>query len=380
MKIAYCFSSIYNNRGMERILLNKANYLVEKFGYDVTIITTDQSNKKTFFKLSDKIKLVDLNINYNQHQKHSRIVRYFKFIRLKREHYKKLRKLLEKEKYDIVISLMTHDIGFLYKIKDGSKKILEFHFSRVSEIIDTKQFFYKLILKIRQIFLKQIIGKYDRFVVLTNEDKDAWSPMDNISVIPNFVSFSDNRQDEISKLENKRIIAVGSLVHQKGFDMLLEAWQTINQKYPDYKLVIFGGGDPTALNKLINKYNMEKTVEIKPPTNYIREEYLKSSLFILSSRHEGFGLVLVEAMCCGLPIIAFKCPCGPKDIVKENFGILVDRENIIELGRAIERYILLSEVEKKQLGHQAYQESLKYRINNIMPLWNELFQEIIADN
>ena len=125
---------------------------------------------------------------------------------------------------------------------------------------------------------------------------------------------------------------------------------------------------------------MERTVEIKPPTNYIREEYLKSSLLVLSSRHEGFGLVIVEAMCCGLPIIAFKCPCGPKDIVKENFGILVNRENIIELGRAIERYILLSEVERKQLGHHAYQESLKYRINNIMPLWNELFQEIIADN
>lgn len=374
MKIAYTFSSIYNSRGMERILLQKASYLADVLNYDVTIITTDQKNRPPFFPISDKIKLHDLNINYDRYESTDKLLRFFYYKRLKKIHKKRLSDYLSDNRFDIVISLMTHDVDFLYKIQDGSKKLIEFHFSKEGIIIDCQNVILKCLKFIQQSYLKKYIKRYDKFIVLTEEDKRAWGALENIIVIPNFTIIS--KIDDVRNLNAKKVIAVGSLVYQKGFDLLLKAWKIVVQSHPDFKLTIFGSGNPSNLRNIIANQDISGSVEILSPTQNISAEYLNSALFVLSSRHEGLPLVLIEAMAHGLPVVSFKCPCGPSEIVKHEFGSLVEREDVRGLGIEISKW-LSNPSNLIAGGDKAREAAKKYDIGIVMKLWDILFKEIV---
>ena len=183
MKIAYTISGLYNSGGMENILLQKANYLSDVLGADITIITTDQDNRETFFQVSPSINLVDLDINYFKFRK-SKFWHIYKIL-LKRKHKRVLENYLIENEFDICVSLMDFDFAFLPLIKDRSIKIAEFHFSRYAKVYATKNKIKKICQYLRTFFWKRIIKKYDRFVVLTQQDKEQWGNMSNIVVIPN---------------------------------------------------------------------------------------------------------------------------------------------------------------------------------------------------
>ncbi|MDE6295978.1 MAG: glycosyltransferase family 4 protein [Muribaculaceae bacterium] len=370
MKIAYTISGLFNTGGMENILIQKANYLADIYGYDVTIITTDQKNRDVFFPLSPKVKLVDLSINYCDYIG-TKMWLYHR-ARLKRIHRRRLKEHLSSGGYDICISLMDFDFDFLHKIKDRSKKLLEYHFSRYSKALSTNHPILKIIQKCRTSLWKSSIKRYDRFIVLTDEDKTQWGALPNIEVIPNFINLPPAY---IASQDSKKIISVGRLSYQKGFDMLLQAWKIAQPQIPDWELNIFGGGDKTQYSDYI-KQNGLKNITLHDPTSSITDEYRRSAFYVMSSRYEGLPLVLLEAMSHGLPIVSFKCPCGPTDILKEDFGILVPRDNVIELADAIVRCAENKEW-RKQASITAVRESGKYSKDEIMKRWNDLFHSLL---
>lgn len=374
MKIVYCINGTYNSGGMEKVLCNKANYFSDQLGYDVTIITTEQKGRQNFFNFSNKIKFIDLGINYDDDKNTNIFIRVYESYKKRKIHLLKLRKVLEIIKPDICISMFDRDFSFLYKIKDGSKKILEFHFCKKMKVIEQRNIVMKIIQYVRVSTWKNIVKKYDKFVVLTEEDKNDWGNLKNIIVIPNSISQTNN---EKAKLQNKNVLSIGRASYQKGFDLLLKAWAQSAKKHKDWQLTIVGGGNKDYMIDLIKKLKLENNVILKQPTTEISKEYLNASVYVMSSRYEGLPMVLIEALNYGLPIVSFACPCGPKDLIGDNIGgILVKNYKIKELSHAINRVIENKE-ERLKMGDEAVKKAQFYSEETIMKRWTELFAETL---
>lgn len=383
MKVVYCLPQLYNPGGIERIVSIKANYLVEVYGYEVEIIVANQKNQVPFFKLNEKIKIVDFNIDYDNTLNQPFLKRLYLRHKLQKEHKKKLSKYLFTHNADIVISTFTHEAAFLPQIKDGSKKILEFHFCKGHKIKMAKAFHYGLITKLAYYYRcwqeeNVIIHKYDQFVVLTSEDKNLWeNKISNVINIPNILSFREI--DQYANLKSNTAIAVGRLDNQKGFDTLIKMWSVIIKQCKDWKLNIYGqGNDEIYLKQLIRELKLQDSVFINKPDKNIQQRYFESSLFLMTSNFEGWGLVLTEAMQCGLPSVAFACKCGPKDIItdgEDGFCIPYKDKKLF-----IERTLQLMNDEKLRftMGCNARKNIQRYSINNVMPMWHDLFNKLIS--
>lgn len=372
MKIIYTINATYNSGGMERILSSKVNYLADQLNYEIVIVTTEQRNRPHFFPFSDKIRFIDIGINYNDDQNCNILLRSIKQHVKKRNHRRKLLAILLRERPDITISMFDRDYDFLYKLKDGSRKILEYHFSKYVKMFEARNILMKKIQGLRAEWWNIIIRRYDAFVVLTEADKRQWHALANTHVIPNFI---DSVPEHFSNLSSKTVMAAGRASYQKGFDLLLEAWRVVSLQYPDWELKIVGGGDKTILEDMCRIYNLHN-VRLIPATLDIGAEYNSSSLFVLPSRYEGFGLVLIEAMAHGLPIVSFDCPCGPRDIIDNSFGILVNNGNTSQLADAIMSYI--QNPDKRRLaGANARDVAQKYEQKNIMNMWVKLFNQLL---
>ena len=363
--------------GVERVLTLKANYFAEYFDYDITIILTEGKDKPFFYPLSEKIKVINLNLDFEELWTCSFIKKVFVYLKKRYQYKKLLTKELMRIRPDITISLLRREINFINSIKDGSKKVGELHvnrgnyrnFEKNDTTIVTRAFSRFWMLN-----LISHLKKLDRFVVLTHEDKLSWSDLKNVEVIPDPITFD---VDQGSLLLSKRVIAVGRYVYQKGFDLLLQAWSNVEKQNLEWELVIFGMGERAPYEKMIDNLLIDRNrCHLYGPTDDIKREYLNSSLFVFSSRFEGFGMALVEAMTCGLPVVSFDCPCGPRDIITNNEdGILVDKGNICELANAL--VCLMNEPDKrKQMAHNARRNVQRFKIEQIARKWESLFDSL----
>lgn len=374
LKIVYCTPALYMAGGVERVLTLKANYFAEHFGYDITIILTEGKEKPLFYPLSDKIKVINLDINFEELWTCSFVKKAFVYLKKQRIFKKKLTNELMRIRPDITISLLRREINFINEIKDGSKKIGELHVNRANyrnfEAGDSnaiKNMFAKYWMRNLVSHLKRL----DRFVVLTEEDKASWTELDNVEVIPDPLAFDI---DKASPLTNKRVIAVGRYVYQKGFDLLLQAWAKIEKRHTDWELAIYGMGDRTPYEEIIEKMHIDRNrCHLNGPTDDIKQEYLNSSLFVFSSRFEGFGMVLIEAMACGLPVISFDCPCGPKDIVRhQEDGLLVPSGDVAELSDAIHK-LLSDDALRHEMAKKAIVNVRRFELSEIAERWKNLY-------
>lgn len=373
MKIIYTINATYNSGGMEKVLCSKANFLCEKKGHEVIIITTEQKGRNSFFEFSPKIRFVDLGINYDDSNGKSFFSRFLLTLKKKQKHYHRLKNLLIQEKADICISMFDRDFDFLYKIKDGSKKILEYHFCKKMKVIEQQNIILKVVQSVRVFFWKYIVTKYDKFVVLTEEDRQSWGRVKNSTVIPNSIPAIPEYS---SDLNAKNVLCIGRVSYQKGFDLLIEAWKYVNKQNPDWKLTIVGNGDKTDLIRRSSELGIRDSIQFKPASKNIEYEYLNSSIYVMSSRYEGLPMVLLESISYGLPIVSFSCPCGPKDIIDAKSGILVDCYNVEKLGNAI-NYLIENNVLRAQMGVAAKSKSIQYLENRILNRWDKLFNELL---
>lgn len=374
-KIVYCTPALYMAGGVERVLTLKANYFAEHYGYDITIILTEGRDKPLFYQLSDKIKIVHLDINFEELWGQPFVSKVLLYLKKQREFRRKLREQLMRIRPDITISLLRREINFITSINDGSLKIGELHVNRANyrnfEANDTN-ILKRLFARFWMDNLVKHLSRLDRFVVLTEEDFQSWKELDNTIVIPDPMSF---KPTGFSRQEHKRVIAVGRYAYQKGFDMLLEAWSMIEKQCPEWQLAIYGMGNRTPYEQQAARLGLDMTrCHINGSTADIEKEYSESSLFVLSSRFEGFGMVLVEAMSCGLPVVSFACPCGPRDIVSNRRnGLLVENGNVEQLAKAMLSLISDDDMRRK-MGESAKDDVRRFDLDVIAGLWQKLFE------
>lgn len=377
LKIVYVTPALYMAGGVERVLTLKANYFAKNFDYDITIILTEGKDLPLFYPLSEKIKIINLNIGFEELWSCSFLKKIIVYLKKQCRYKKALTAELMRIHPDITISLLRREINFINDIKDGSRKIGELHVNRANyrnfEANDSN-FIKNLFAKFWMHSLVSKLKQLDRFVVLTEEDKSAWPELHNICVIPDPLSFIPTQQ---SPLTEKRVIAVGRYVYQKGFDLLLQAWAKIEKQCPDWQLAIYGDGNRTPYEQQMKDLGIDDTrCHLNGPTTDIQQEYINSSIFAFSSRFEGFGMVLVEAMACGLPVISFDCPCGPKDIIQDHVdGLLVANGNIDKLTEAI-IWMTQHPEQHRAMATKAIENVQRYKIEQIAEQWKNLFDSL----
>lgn len=374
MKIVYCILGTYNAGGMERVLANKANYLA-RMGHELTVVTTDQKGRVPNFELHPAIQQVDLAINYTDDAELGIFSKMLSYKRRQRIHRERLEALLMPLKADIVISMFDHDVSFLHDITDGSKKILEIHFSRFKRLQYDRKGLWKILNTWRSAHDLALAKKYDRFVVLTHEDLTYWKGLKNSVVIPNAQTFSAPQR---AGLTEKRAIAVGRFDYQKGFDQLIAIWKDIQARCPDWKLDIYGQG-PLKADMLaqIHALGLDGQIALHAPVKHIMEAYMHSSLVLMSSRYEGLPMTLLEAQACGLPMVAYACKCGPRDIIKPGKnGYLIAEGDGADFAdkacRLMEKGVL-----RQQMGQAAWEMAENFDAERIMRQWLLLFERLM---
>ena len=374
-RIVYCTPALYFAGGMERVLTMKANYFAEHFGYDVTIILTDGKEKPIFYPLSDKVKVINLDIGFEELWTCSFLKKIFFYLKKQHLYKKLLNRELMRIRPDITVSMLRREINFINDIQDGSKKIGEIHINRANfRNFEGNNALKNLFSKFWMNSLLSKLQRLDRFVVLTEKDKEAWVELKNVCVIPNPLSFTSTRR---STLSEKRIIAVGRYCHEKGYDLLLKAWVIVQNRTTDWRLEIFGEGDRTQYEEMVDTLNLDRhRCILNGRSSKIQDEFLNSSLSVCSSKFEGFGLVITEAMACGLPVVSFDCPWGPRAIISDGEdGILVENGNVDKLAETIVLMIQNPE-RRKAMADKAIENVQRFRIDQIAGLWKSLFESL----
>lgn len=368
--------SVYNPGGMERVLLNKVRWLTEHTNWEVMVVTTDQQGREPFYAFPKGVKMVDLGINYSENNGCGALKKIIGYVGKRQMHKKRLTDLLMRERPDITVSLYPSESSFIPEIKDGSRKVLELHFCKFFRLQYGRRGLIGLIDRWRTHQDETIVKKFDKFVVLTNEDRGYWGALPNIEVIPNAALAQNEKHTDCTA---HRVIAVGRLDHQKGFDRLLQAWQIVmdNDEAKGWHLNIFGQGEwKEKLETMITNLRLTDSATINAPTKDIASEYARSSMLAMSSNYEGFPMVMIEAMSAGVPVVTFGFKCGPKDIIRQGEnGLIVPEGDVAALAEGMLQ--LISNAEKRQrMGAEARKVTERYSEEAVMAQWMHLFNEL----
>jgi len=377
LKLVYITPALYMAGGVERVLTLKANYLAEHFGYDITIILTEGKDKPLFYPLSDKIKVINLDINFEELWHCSFIKKVFVYLKKQRQYKKLLTAELMRIHPDITISLLRREINFINEIHDGSKKIGELHVNRANYRnfkTEDSNWLKNLFARFWSHGLVSHLKKLDKLVVLTEKDREAWVELDNVVSIPNPLSFIPS---SVSRMTGKRVICVARYSHEKGIDLLLKAWKEVESQIDDWRLDVFGEGERSPYEQLIDNLGIDRAnCALNGRTTDVEKEYCNSSVFVLSSRFEGFGMVIVEAMACGLPVVAFDCPWGPQAIISDGEdGLLVENGNPSALAQNLIA-LIKDDGKRKVMSEAALRNVQRFQIEHIAQQWKKLFVEI----
>ncbi|MBO5563947.1 MAG: glycosyltransferase family 4 protein [Bacteroidales bacterium] len=372
MKIVYCLDSIRGVGGIQRVTVTKANALAGVPGNTVWIVVADTSGEQVY-AVSPQVHVADLDIRYYEDDWKSRW-NVLKGIFLKRRtHRSRLEALLREIGPDVVVSVGESEKNFLGTIRGKWMKVREIHYAKNYRHLAASSFFERLLAIGGDLYdYHWKIRRYDRIVVLTQGDRNNnWHGEAKVRVIPNPLPF---HSEICSPLKDKRILAVGHLTATKNFRSLVRSFRRVSDRFPQWRLDILGDGEERPLlEEEIARLSLEGQVRLRGSVTDIRKEMLSASLLVMTSRFEGFGMALVEAMHCGLPVVAYDCPEGPKAIISDGLnGYLVPPGDESALS---ERICSLIEDPKKRcrMGIAARISSRRYEIDQIVPMWMDLF-------
>lgn len=370
-----------NFAGIERILTCKMNYLSEQTDHQIYLTTYEQQSEDLPFLLNSKIVYSPINVPIPQRNM-TTLLRWLKaYYNTRRRFNQQFKHLLNSTHPDLVIctvySFQVLDIIINTSHSKDIKTVIESH-TKGETVTIAHKFHYNPYL--HQLFslwdhyIMNSLKKCDSIVTLTEQDVPFWQRYaKRIEVIPNMLTITPKK---VSDYQSKRVISAGRYMSEKGFDRLLKAWDLIYDEFCDWHLYIFGNGDRTPYQAIADKLQSVRSIHLMPATEDIAEELSKSSLYVMSSRYEGFGLVLAEAMSCGLPCVSFDCPYGPREIITDGEdGLLAKDGNIKDLAQKMER--LMADVElRKFMGTKAIHNIARYQPEAIMAQWTNLFESI----
>ncbi|MBQ7439568.1 MAG: glycosyltransferase family 4 protein [Paludibacteraceae bacterium] len=382
MRILYCIPHLYNSGGMERVLTQKVNWLAAHTEHEITILTTEPvpaGTPKCYFPLSEKVQVVELDIDFNADYTKPLLSKYYAHMRRMRMYKRALTEYVRANKIDLCISPGGKEIAFLRHLP--CRTIAEMHFAmnQRRQLIEAnhKSLFWSLLGRIRTHQLVRAVKPLERLVVLTDADKAAWEKAGctNVTVIPNPCILNNSPFSILHSQFPKTVLAVGRLHEQKGFDLLLQAWQPIEKRYPEWQLRIVGEGPKRAeLETQVRELTLRHAI-IAGRTADVAKEYAAASLFVLSSRYEGLPLALIEAMWCGTPCVAFDCPQGPAELLADGRGWLVENGNVEKLTQQIIYAISHpEEAAARAKKAQAFAQAT-YSEAAIMPRWIRIIEQ-----
>ncbi|MDR1475141.1 MAG: glycosyltransferase family 4 protein [Holosporales bacterium] len=360
MHIALVISSL-SSGGAERVLSELANRIVEKENSRVSLITFSAENAKPFYPLSQKIKLIQLNQSKNE---------TFYLIRLKNiiKRVLCLRKMFKKLKLDAIISFVDiANITTLIAATGISVPVI------VSERTSPQNYkIPRLYQRIRRLFYPRAV-----FVLIQTEScKDYFHYLDNIKIIPNAAMIPACTKKEMSS-EVKNIVSTGRLHPHKDFDVLINAFKHLSERFPNIKLTIYGEGpERVNLEKLVESLNIQNRVFLPGVVSDIHSILADADLFVFPSRYEGFPNALCEAMAVGLPVIASDC-AGNVDVVRDNIDGRFFPVGSIRALTELMTELLNDYEQRKRLSGNAKSICNRFHPDKIFAMWDRLLNEAV---
>ena len=366
MKILYITSQINGDGGVQKILSTKTDYFIKHFNYQIDIISPNMGNN-LFFEFNQKINFHFIEL------KSGRISKFLDYIKQVQIHINFL-----KPDCIIVCDFGLKGFSIPLVINTNIPIIFEAHGSKYNESRDYKKtFFSKISHNLKYRYKDFCASKFDFFVALSAESLKEWS-LKNGYVIPNFLN---DTNPVASNLNSKKAITIARHSYEKGLDRVLKIWKLVVEKHPSWQLEIYGSKSrDLGLQQLVIDSHLESNVSFHEPVKNIQEKYQDSSMYLMTSRSEGFPMVLLEAMSFGLPVIAFDCPIGPRVLIENNYnGHLIPNDNFKMFSTKI-----IDLIENKstafKMGENARISVQKYNVEIIMKLWQDFFLKIKNKN
>lgn len=378
MKILFVTQDMRLAGGIERIISIQANYWKKEKGYDVCILTCGGSISTSFFPLDKRITMR----NVNAYMKKS-ILDCIPGIKSLRELIGTLyryKSVINEENPALIVSSMQGIDRYILPII--KKNIPLVGVNHITLGMRLGKYENKLLDKLRKkiSFVCQMIlwNRYCAIVMLSKTDYYKISRYNrNALYIPNPVLL-ENFNIDIEQSRSSRIIMVGRLDYLKGQDRLLTIWANLASQNPNWILTFVGNGPYLLkLQKEVIKVKLQGRVEFIHNSKNIPNLLKDASIFAFTSRVESFGMVIVEAFSCGLPVIAYDCENGPRDLIKDGFnGFLINDGNSEEFQRKLQ-LLIDSDSLRKELGKNAIKSANSFSVENIMSEWDKLFNKII---
>jgi glycosyltransferase involved in cell wall biosynthesis len=372
MKLLYITDNLAYWGGIERVLSDKMNYLIED-GYDIYIVTSGQGLHPIPFPLDMRIHVYDLGVCFHQQYQYHGLKRLLKFFEFRSLYRNRLNAYIKDVSPDVILCIRDHIVRSVVGLKKNIPVIYESH--SLCRDIDFEN--TTLLHRITSFLDRRYFRNLDMIVTLTEGDAEDWKRYcKNTCVIPNIVHL--NSTGVYSDCQSKEVIFAGRFETQKNIGALLDVWELVQKVHPDWTLNVYGNGE---LKPYYEKEvrNRKLNIHINPAVSDIFEKYKESSMLIMTSMYEPFGLVLVEAMSCGLPVIAFDCPYGPADIITDGVdGFIIENGNTDAFADAVCTLIKNPELRKK-MGKSGIVSSNRYKAETIMPQWIQLFTNLKRD-
>ena len=370
MRILYVTDALAIWGGLERVLVEKANYLAAHDGYRIFVLTMCQGEHPFPFPLDNKVTHVDLNIPFYAQYQYSGIHRMLSLRRLHRACRKCIRQQLNDINPDVIVCPRIEFVKNICKVKGGVPLVFESHSSFWTSRFEGAG----LLRRLHTWWMNLSAKRVQAVVTLTEGDASEWRKVNkSVYVIPDICKVK-SEEVKSEKWGGKSAVFVGRLSRQKDIGSLLVIWQMVRRRHPDWQLHVYGekGDIEESLWQQLQKEG--NGITVYPPTSDIMNVYHQYAMLLLTSRYEPFGMVLPEAMSCGLPVIAFDCPYGPADIIMDGVdGFLVKSGDMKAFADKV--CILIENEElRRKMGQIGIKTSDRYRMDDIMPLWKKLFE------
>lgn len=382
MKIIFLYPNLTQKAGTERVIIDKLNYLADNAGYDIVILTYEQGDHPIGFPISPKIKHLDFNICFHRLYKLNRALRLYKKIQLEKTLQERYNAFVKTYRPDIVttVTYYVESLRVIAKCPTKSIRILESHVDKRFLLNNNPTTPKDIITRLRLFYeswgVNHYTPKFNLLVALTQSDAEDWAKLIKTTVITNMVHI--NNMGKNSSLKNKHVIFAGRYSMEKGIFELFKIWEIVYKKHPDWHLDLYGSGPlRDILRAKANELNMN--IHVNESTDNIFKKYIDSSIFVLCSVFETFGLVIPEAMSCGLPVVSFDCPFGPRNIITDGKdGFLIPNRDIQLFAQRICELIESEELRIK-IGLEGIHTAKQYSPELIIQQWKSLYQNLCSN-